>query len=339
MRASVRWPLSEADWEAFLAACPRATFYHTPAWYRPHAETYGWEMAPMGIRLSNGEEALLPMALRAKYRGLLREAVSGVGGGYGGLVTPRPWPLDWVQVAYREVSQVFPELFVYSNPFEHYFNAPLPGFGFRLLETSTQALALADLETLRERYSRSRRKQCRKAMAEGYQIQTVPAYGELERFYRVYEEATAEWSSRRWVRPKVFFERLLRYGGERLRICYVLQEGEPIGVRLIASYGQVGIGLVYALKRGHDQGAASSALTEAALAMCYKAGLRFYDFGGSGALAGIRYFKESFGAVPLLTVMAQRQGIAGRVLGHARAAALWGARMIRLADAADKPAG
>ena len=339
MRASVRWQLSEADWEAFLRGCPRATFYHAPAWYRANAETFGLDVAPVLIQLSNGEEALLPMAVRAKYRGLVREAVSGVGGGYGGLVTPRPWPLDWVQLAYREVSSRYPELFVYSNPFEHYFNAPLPGFGFRMTETSTQALALADLELLRDRYSRSRRKQCRKAMAEGYQIQSLPAQGELERFYRLYEEAVTEWTSQRWVRPKSFFERLLCYGGDRLRICYVLKGGEPIGARLIASYGAVGIGVVYALKRGHDQGAASSALTEAALAHCYKEGLRFYDFGASGSLAGIRYFKESFGAVPLLGVMAQRQGIAGRVLGHARSAALWGARLIRLADGADKPAG
>lgn len=339
MRASVRWQISEADWEAFLSTCPRATFYHTPAWYRANAETYGLELAPALIRLSNGEEALLPLAIRAKYRGLLREAVSGVGGGYGGLVTPRPWPLDWVQLAYREVATRFPELFVYSNPFEHYFNAPLPGFGFRMIETSTQALALADLEQLRERYSRSRRKQCRKAMAEGYQIQVLPAVGELDRFYQVYEAAVIEWVSQRWVRPRAFFERLLDYGGDRLRVCFVLQDGEPIGARLVASYGAVGIGVIYALKRGHDQGSASSALTESVLSLCYKEGLRFYDFGASGSLAGIRYFKESFGAVPLLGVLAQRQGIAGRVLGHARSAALWGARLVRQGEGADKPAG
>jgi hypothetical protein len=339
MRASVRWNLCEADWEAFLGACPRATFYHSPAWYRANSETYGLELAPALIRLSNGEEALLPMAIRSKYRGLLREAVSGVGGGYGGLVTPGPWPLDWVQLAFREVAARFPELFVYSNPFEQYFNAPLPGFGFRMTETSTQALALADLEQLRDRYSRSRRKLCRKAMSEGYQIQTLPAEGELERFYRVYEEAVSGWVSQRWVRPKPFFERLLAYGGDRLRVCFVLHDGTPIGARLIASYGVVGVGLIYALKRGHDQGAASSALTEAALALCYKEGLRYYDFGASGSLAGIRYFKESFGAVPLPGVLAQRQGFAGRVLGHARTAALWGARLVHQADGAGKPTG
>lgn len=332
MRASVRWNIPETDWEAFLSACPRATFYHTPAWYRANSETFGLELAPALIQLSNGEEALLPMAIRAKYRGLLREAVAGVGGGYGGLVTPKPWPMDWVQLAFREVATRFPELFVYSNPFEHYFNAPLPGFGFRMTETSTQALALADLELLRERYSRSRRKQCRKAMAEGYQIQVLPARDELDRFYRVYEEAVVGWVSQRWVRPRIFFERLLTYGGDHLKICFVLHEGQPIGTRLIASYGAVGIGVIYALKRGHDQGSASSALTESALAHCYKEGLRFYDFGASGSLAGIRYFKESFGAVPLPGVLAQRQGIAGRVLGHARSAALWGARLIHHAD-------
>lgn len=330
MRASVHLGLGEADWEAFLRDCPRATFYHTPAWYKANCETGGMEMAPALIRLSNGEEALLPMAWRAKYRGLIREALSGIGGGYGGLVTPRSWPADWVQLAFREVASLYPELFVYSNPFERYFNAPLPGFGFQLRESSTQALALADLDQLRERYSRSRRKQCRKAMAEGYQIQILPARGELDRFYAVYSQAVTEWVSRRWVRPREFFERLLAYGGDRLSICFVLQEGAPIGTRLIARYGSVGIGLIYALQRGHEQGAASSALTEASLAYCYHEGLRYYDFGASGSLAGIRYFKESFGALPIPAFSLQRQGLAGRVLGHARSAALWGARLIRL---------
>lgn len=339
MRASIRWGISEAEWKAFLGTCPRGTFYHGPAWHRANAETFGLELAPALIRLSNGEEALLPLALRPKYRGLVREALSGVGGGYGGLVSPRPWAADWVQVAYAEVASRYPELFVYSNPFEQYFNAPLPGFGFRMTETSTQALALADLEQLRERYSRSRRKQCRKAMAEGYQIQTLPARGELERFYRVYEEAVEGWTSRRWVRPKLFFERLLTYGGDRLRLCLILAEGVPIGARLIAVEGQVGIGLVHALKRGHDHGPASSALTEAALALCYKETLRYYDFGASGSLAGIRYFKESFGAVPLPAVLAQRQGIAGRVLGHARSAGLWGARLVHQSLGVGKPTG
>jgi hypothetical protein len=329
MRASIWWDVPEADWEAFLEACPRATFYHTPAWYRANAETFNMAIAPALIRLSNGAEALLPMALRSKYRGLVQEAVAGVGGGYGGLVTARPWPADWVQVAFRTVASRYPELFVTSNPFEQYFNAPLPGFGFRMTETATQALMLADLDSLRERYSKSRRKLCRKAMAEGYQVQVLPAQGELERFYQVYAEAVIGWSSQRWVRPKAFFERLLAYGGDRLRLCFVLHDGMPIGTRLIASYQEVGIGLIYALKRAHDQGAASSALAEAALALCYQEGLRYYDFGASGSLSGIRYFKESFGAVPLPAVLAQRQGLAGRVLGQARSAALWGARMIR----------
>ncbi len=329
MIASINWNLTEADWTAFLATCPRSTFYHGPAWYRANAETYGMELAPALITLPGGEEALLPMAIRPKYRGLIREAVAGVGGGYGGLVTPRPWPMDWVQVAFRAVASRYPDLYVTSNPFEHYFNAPLPGFGFRMTETSTQALALADLAALRERYSRSRRKQCRKAMAEGYQLQAMPVPGQLDTFYSVYAEAVTDWVSLRWVRPKAFFERLFAYGSENLSLCFVLEEGRPIGVRLIASYGEVGIGVIYALKRGHETGSASSALTEAALALCYKRGLRFYDFGASGSLSGIRYFKESFGAVPLLGVTAERQGMAGRLLAPARTAALWGARMIR----------
>lgn len=333
MRATIDWSVSESAWKAFLRACPRSTFYHTPAWYRANAETYGYDLAPALIRLSGGEEALLPLATRPKYRGLLREAISGLGGGYGGLVTPRPWPGDWVQAAYREVAATYPELYVYSNPFEYYYNAPRPGFGFRLTESSTQALALADLDALRERYSRSRRKQCRKAMAEGYQVQVFPrpGSGELERFYGVYREAVREWTSQRWVRPREFFERLLAYAPDESRLCFVLRDGEAVGVRWVASWGVVGVGLVHALRRDHEQGAASGALTEAALALCYQEGLRLYDFGASGQLAGIRYFKESFGALPLPGAIAERQGLAGRVLGQARSAALLGARWVRLA--------
>src|ERR1035438_4361514 len=54
-------PLDDPLWDADLAACPGATFFHTAAWARVLASSYGFEPKYFTTRDSEGIRSLLPV--------------------------------------------------------------------------------------------------------------------------------------------------------------------------------------------------------------------------------------------------------------------------------------
>lgn len=54
-------PLAETDWDAQLASCPGAVFFHTAAWARVLHETYGFRPVYLVAEDPDGGRALLPL--------------------------------------------------------------------------------------------------------------------------------------------------------------------------------------------------------------------------------------------------------------------------------------
>src|SRR4051794_15564139 len=84
---TVTWAVSPEAWAEYLAHSAQATFFHSPGWYLTHAERGDYQLATARFEFPDGVTALLPMATTRRFRGLLRQAQSGVECGYGGLVS------------------------------------------------------------------------------------------------------------------------------------------------------------------------------------------------------------------------------------------------------------
>jgi CelD/BcsL family acetyltransferase involved in cellulose biosynthesis len=288
---TITWDLPREAWSEFLARCPEATFFHAPAWYAAH----GLPTATALVRYEDGAEALLPLALRKRYKGLLTEAASGIENGYGGLVSPTPLTAAQVDAAYELVRRRFPDLAVTGNPFGLYPNLP-PGGPISL--DATQVLPILDPEAQRKLLGSTRKKQVQRAAKAGFrlEVRTQLTGADAASFYPLYAERAAAWSYTKWVRDEAYFRDLCQACGESLALFLAYKDDELAGFRLLGLHGPVVMDLFLATAERHDEEYVGPHLVMEPLAWLHERGYQHFDFQPSGRLEGVKAYKASFGA-------------------------------------------
>ncbi len=317
MSTAIEWGLPDAAWDAFVDRCPDATFFHAPAWYRTWEASAGFRPDCALVRFANGAEALLPLAVAPKFRGLVHEAHAGLGAAYGGLVAPVPLTAAQADAAFRLARRRYPNMVVTGNP--HATGPHMPASG-HLTEDDSLCLRLEAPEAQRRAMTDSRRKSLRRAEEVGYELEVVEAPGEadLARFWPLYEAHAAAWEYTRWRHDADYFRALLRHGGPRLVLFRAMHAGELAGFRLIARRGAIAMALHLARAEAYERRHVSPWLVAASLAWLQAQGDAVCDFMPSGRLAGVNAYKMSFGATPRPYATAVHTSAVGSTLG-----ALW----------------
>lgn len=310
MKARMTWGIQREAWQSFVDRCPNATFFHTPGWYLAHAESLGYKLATVHIRFEGGREALLPMATRRKFKGLLREAMAGIETGYGGLVSPQPLSQDQVDEAYRLVLGRYPDLVITGNPHEAYSN--LPSWLVRD-EDCTQVALLLPPEEQRKQMSKSRVKTIRAAHEEGYDliIKRGLSVRDVQEFYGCYAEHAAEWNYTKWVRDEEYFRALLRHGGQDMVLFLAYRDEFLAGFRLLGCYGRNVMALNVARAKRYKDWSVGPYLAAESMAWCHAEGYDAMDFMPSGRLESVRSYKASFGGRSVPHAVASHSGAVG----------------------------
>jgi hypothetical protein len=295
MTMTTDWDLGLARWRGILQRCPQATFFHTPGWYQTHADLGRYAFRGLGFRWPDGQEALLPIAVRSCFRGWVTEALSGVENGYGGLLSPQPLPPHRVEEAYAQVRARFPNLRVLGNPLGHPLSVPTSG---TVHETFTQALPILEPAAQRARMSEMRRRHYRKAEKAGFELTRIHPVvpSDARDLYPIYAEHSSRWTYRRWVRDETYFRTLFRHAGRDLELFVARHEGEVAGFILLGCWGDTLVELHLATRSAKEALQVGTLLIAKPLEWAYEAGYRMFDFLPSGKLDGIIAYKESFGA-------------------------------------------
>lgn len=304
--------VSNAAWTAFLAGCPGATFFHTPEWYEAHAQALDYTPRPYLMRLPDGREALLPMATRPAFRGLVTRAFAGVENGYGGLLTPTPWTAEEEAAAYDAVRRRHPDLVVTGNPF-----APLqPGTG-ATEATDTQVLPVLSPEAQLRAMDESRAKKAKKGAKAGFTLEVIHPLtaDDVMRFFPLYAERAAGWGYKRWVRDESYFRALARHAGSRLALFLAYQGSELAGFQLLGLAWPHVTALYLATAKAHEPQQVGPFLAVAPLAWCHERGFATYDLLASGQLASVKVYKASLGAETRPYAIARHEGAITRAAG------------------------
>lgn len=316
MKLAIDWQFGEPDWARYLEDCPHATIFHHPGWYRSHSEEHEAILCPH-VQWEDGSHAILPMLIRPKYKGLLREASAGAQNGYGGLVSPCVLSPEQVDEAYSIVRDRFPNLRAYGNPFEAFVNTPSVGPHGKRVEASTQVLPILDPEAQRRLMNDTQQKHCKRAEKHGFRFEVIqgPTPADVATFYDLYDAHSATWSYRRWVRDRRYFENLFSNLGPNLVLFLAYSEERLSGFRLVGCYGHLVMDLYLATEKDASKSHVGPYLIERPLAWCHAHGYRLFDFMPSGNLAGVYTYKASFGAqaLPLVEVIHENR------MGHALA--------------------
>lgn len=322
MNMMVDWHYHEEAWERFLESCPHATIFHHPGWYRAHAATAG-AIRCIHFQWDGGQEGLMPLIVRPKYKGLIKAASAGAENGYGGLVSPTPLSSEQVEAAYAAVRTRHPNLRAYGNPHERYLNIPRNGAYLKRAEASTQVLPILAPENQRKLMNETQQKHCKRAEKQGFRFEVISEPGpvEVSRFYPLYEAHNASWGYRRWVRDREYFERLFRELGKQL-VLFLAWSGDRLsGFRLVGCQGPIVMDLYLATDQEAAKSYVGPFLVARPLEWCYSKGYRIFDFMPSGNLSGVMTYKASFGSQPLPVAEVTSEDRLGHALSIARALA------------------
>lgn len=303
----VDWTCSLATWRDLLPSCQDATFFHTPEWYLARAATSAVCVSPVHFLFDDGRQAVLPLALRSRYRGLVTEAIAGLENGYGGLVTSKPLRPAQVEEAYRLVRRRYPDLTVVGNPHARRFVGPTSA---ELTMDYTQVLPVLPPAEQERGFVEMRARHVRAARRFGVRIEVKhglkPADAEV--VYPLYAKHAAGWKYTRWVRDEAYFEALFAHAGHHVVLFSAYHGDTLLGVHLVAAYPPTAIQLHLASDGAHNRLNAGSLLVAEALAWCHENGLTAFDFLASGQLDGVKVFKASFGAEPQSYAIATQAG-------------------------------
>ena len=298
MTSTTTWQVTDPAWHQHVAACPDATFFHTRGWYAAQAECMGYTTAPCLVQLADGTEVLVPLATRPCFRGLVRQAHVGIEGGYGGVLAPRPLTDAELARVYRAVHARHRDLVVVGNP-----HAALPQLPARAPRTgaTTQVVPLLPREEQLRRMDESRRKKVRRAQLVGFTLEVIHPVTPVDvtRFFALYAERAADWSSRRWVRDAAYFRALTRHAGDQLALFLVHRGGELAGFQLVGLTGPTVMAMILATARAHEPDQVGAFLAVEPMAWCQERGYTGYDLLASGPLDTVRVYKASLGAETL----------------------------------------
>lgn len=295
MTVETNWDVRPDRWREVLQRIGRATFFHTPGWYQTHADRGGLSLRTVEFRWRDGQEALLPLAVTKRFRGWVSEAIAGIENGYGGLVSPHALAPHRVEEAYAQVRARYPNLRVLGNPLGQQGGLPNRG---KTIESLTQVLEIRDPEAQLAQLSAMRRRNYLRAEKAGFELERIHPVvpSDVRDIFPVYQEHSARWTYRRWVRDEAYFRSLFRHGGDDLVLFVARWEGEVAGFLLLGAWGETLVELHLATREAADRLQVGTYLILKPLAWAHEAGYRVFDFLPSGQLEGILAYKDSFGA-------------------------------------------
>ncbi|MBC7543160.1 MAG: GNAT family N-acetyltransferase [Candidatus Sericytochromatia bacterium] len=295
----IDWHCPAATWQNLLDRVPQATFFHTPAWAAGVEAAGGVRGTALHVRWPDGRQAVVPLAVRPIWGGWLQIASTALEGCYGGILADGPVSDAQQSALFLAMRRRFPDLRIYGNPF---MAPPSPAIGLRPSEaTQVRVFRLAPLETLRQGYRSSRRRDVRRYQTDGVGTTVLhrPDDRHLADFMRLYEHEIGHWASLEHAKDAAWFQRLWDQARTRLSLMTAHIGGESAGVALVARQGQVATQLVMAWDRRFAAHQVPTALMEACLEDAYAQGCQYLDVMSCAEQAGIEFFKASFGAEAL----------------------------------------
>jgi hypothetical protein len=276
-----------------------------------HQDSRGYRVATAKVTFETGETALMPLAVRPKYKGLLKEAMAGIEAGYGGWVSPRPLSAAQYALADRLVRQRYPDLTVTGNP-----HATVSAVGEGGETDCTQVIPLKPRDQQLAHMSNSRAKTVVKAAKEGYTLEVYTDLNEshVDLFYSLYEEHSSSWQYVKHRHDENYFRALLRHGGSKM-VLFLAKHGDDLaGYRILCLQGPVVIALFLGRAKAYEKRNVSPYLMGESMAWAHEHGFQFFDVLPSGVLNGVREYKASFGAASMPYTVVQHTGFAGASL-------------------------
>lgn len=283
--------------------CDYATYFHSPSWARAWQDFTGSRVraAAERIRFADGRVALLPLSFET--RGLLSRYVASPQGTFGGWISDAPLSPGQADALLAHLLEGRSSSLVWRmNPYDaRAFDAGRRR-GLRCRADETHALRLGpDAAPLLANFKNGYRSDVKKAINRGHiSVERATTLEEWRAYYRVYEETLARWGHRSDEGyPWELFQTLFFQRSDAIVLWLARYDGAIVSGELCFYAKQHVVSWHAATLEKYLRSHVAKVQIFHVLQDACQRGLSWFDFNPSAGLAGVRTFKESFGARPL----------------------------------------
>lgn len=296
MRVEFTEDVSTSKWEKIVRSSDNAYFYHTPMWADILEKTYGYKNATRLYDI-DGAKILVPL-LKLKWHGLYRYDSTPMG--YGGIFSESEISSDTIEKIFNDLKHSMGVRTLMCTIFFHpFFNKPLHtdsyviSAGTDLNYTHILPLQGGFEEIWNSKFSKKNRNMIRNAEKKNVEIFKGTTISDFESYYRLYLDSVNRWKTENH-HPFKLYEEFLKHK-ENVKLWLARAEEEIIGGIITMEYGKNIISFGGASLNNFWKYSPNNLLYKYAIEYAIDKGFKYFDFGQSGDLSGVRKFKESFG--------------------------------------------
>lgn len=282
-------PVDDPRWDAYVGACPRATFFHLAGWQRVVARTFRYRPQHLMALRDGRATGVLPLFL---VRGFPtgRILVSTPMAVYGGIAADDAESAEALLTSARALGTRLGVRYLELRD-----GTRMPSLREKDLYVTFKKAIDPDPEVNMARIPKNQRRSIRIALDKGLSYRTG-THELLDGFYRIYSHSVRNLGTP--VYPKALFRNLLDEFGERCFILAVYHDGRMIaGVQTFLHEDEV---LPYyggALKQTF-RFSVNDFMYWSLMNFAAARGCRVFDFGRSKRDSGSYHFKRHWGFEP-----------------------------------------
>lgn len=278
-----------AEWDAFAAGHPDATFFHRAGWQQAVQRTFGYRPRCLVARRGGRIAGILPL-FQVPTLPWGRALVSAPQAVYGGPVADDPESLGALVARARALGEELGVRYV-----EYRNIAPLPSLPGKDLYVTFRRPILATADENMAAIPRNQRRSIRIALKNGLTSEVGRAEL-LEPFYDLYSHSVRNLGTP--VFPRKLFESLLAAFGADCRILLVRREGRPAAAVLTFFYRDQVLPYYGGARREEFRYAVNDFMYWSLLCYGMDQGYKVFDFGRSKKGSGSFDFKRHWGFEP-----------------------------------------
>lgn len=289
--------ISASKWEKIIRNSENAYFYHTPMWADILERVYDYKTAARLYDI-DGTDILVPL-VKLKWHGLYQYHSTPMG--YGGVFSQSEISSDMLSNILNDLKKSTGLQSILSMIFfPPFFNMPIQtdsyviSSGSNLNYTHILPLSGGFDETWKYKFTKKNRNMIRKAEKNGVEIFKGTTFSDYECYYQIYLDSVSRWKADNHHPLNLYDE--LRKHTENVKL-WLARIGDTIIAGLITmEYGSNIIAFGGASLSKFWSYSPNNLLYKHAIEYASENGFKYFDFGQSGDLSGVRKFKESFGA-------------------------------------------
>ena len=280
---------AEQEWDNYVQASDKGTFYHQIGWRNAVEGAYRWKSHYLVAKENAKIIGILPLFVIGGFP-FSRALVSLPFAPYGGICADKRSVRDRLCEAACELAS---REHVDYIEFRHFDEMDLE-LSLRK-DFATLIMRLDnDPDNLWKQFPAKVRNQTKKAIKSGLETRTGKQY--LKEFYDVYAQNMRDLGTP--VHSLVLFERLIEEFSDSIEVIVVLSSGKVIGGAFVAFYKDTANDIWASSLRDYFKYCPNNLLYWEAIKRSCEKGCKYFDLGRSAWNAGTFKFKEQWGAEP-----------------------------------------